>query len=236
MRRRGLTALIDSKDSAWPLVQDWLAAARNPVDVLPAVRKRGEQTLVHLQVTTRSPLGAVALEIGGILVDRGWLRLLGSGSERLTGSLLTWNDGTAIAAPQGALIVAHDAVGGFFALNGDAFVGGRGSCFYWAPDALEWEDLKLSYSQLIGWAAAGEVGKFYETMRWPGWEREAAGISGDWGIGLYPPLWASGEPVAGRSRRRVPMTELWMLGQETARQLENVPEGTRFEVVIDKDG
>ena len=56
-------------------------------------------------------------------------------------------------------------------------------------------------------------------MRWPGWERDAARLSGDQGIAIYPFLWAKGEPVAGRSRRTVPMRELWALHRDVARQL-----------------
>ena len=41
----------------------------------------------------RSPLGAVVYETGGILVDGGWLRILGSGNARLTRTLPGWNAG-----------------------------------------------------------------------------------------------------------------------------------------------
>ncbi len=75
---RSLDELIDLQDPGWPLVQEWIAKASNPVEVLPADRARAEATLVELQVTTRSPMGAIALETGGLLVDSGWLRILGS--------------------------------------------------------------------------------------------------------------------------------------------------------------
>lgn len=75
-----------SDDPAWPLVQSWIEAAHNEVAVLPAERALGEDTLRRLEVTDHSVLGAVALETGGILIDHGWLRLLGSGSEPLRGA------------------------------------------------------------------------------------------------------------------------------------------------------
>src|SRR5947209_2382390 len=80
---RSLNELIDHVDPAWPVVQEWLAAARNPIEVLPARREEAERTLLKLQVTTHSVLGAVALETGGMLIDHGWLRLLGSGHDRM---------------------------------------------------------------------------------------------------------------------------------------------------------
>ena len=123
VQARDLEVLIERHDPAWPRIQEWIAEAPHPIEILPAERPRGEQTLLRLQVTSRSVLGALALESGGILVDRGWLRLLGAGSERLNGSLLTWNGlgetGVEPLLPN-AMLVAHDAVGGFFAINGDA--------------------------------------------------------------------------------------------------------------------
>ena len=36
-------------------------------------------------------MGAVIFETGGILIDEGWLRILGSGHPRLPRSLPDWN-------------------------------------------------------------------------------------------------------------------------------------------------
>lgn len=90
-QQRGLAELVDLDDPAWPIVCSWVDEARRPTVVLPVDRERAETALLALQVTTRSMLGTVAFESGGLLVDRGWLRILGSGHERLSGSLLSWN-------------------------------------------------------------------------------------------------------------------------------------------------
>ena len=231
MDRRSLDQLIDTVNPAWPLVQEWIAAATNPVEVLPAARSQGEQTLLGLQVTTRSPMGAIALETGGLLIDHGWLRVPGAGSPRMSGNLLTWNgmDGKAgIESLPRALIVAHDASGGFFALNGGRFAGEPGSVFYFAPDTLAWQPLTFGYSGLVQWSLAGNVEHFYTSVRWPGWEDEVAALSGDQGFSIYPPLWTSaGGPVAQRSRRAVPMHELWGMHQELAQQLRNPSGGSQ---------
>lgn len=209
---RPLSDLIDTIEPAWPLVRGWLAEASNHVDLLPAERQRGEATLTALQVTTRSTLGAIALECGGLLIDHGWLRLLGAGHAQLKG-LLEWNGlgGTAGPDPKlaDALIVAHDAVGGFFAINGGAFDGPPGDVFYFAPDSLRWEDLESGYSGFVQWAITGDLASFYEGSRWPGWEQEIASANDDHGFSIYPFLSAAGGPVIDRSRRLVPMTELW---------------------------
>ena len=56
-----------SDDPAWPLVREWIAAASNPVEVLAASDPDRSRALEELQVTTRSPMGAVVYETGGLL-------------------------------------------------------------------------------------------------------------------------------------------------------------------------
>ncbi|WP_201362027.1 DUF2625 family protein [Dictyobacter formicarum] len=195
MQRRSLKELINTEDPGWPLVQELIATARNQVEVLGSQRTRGEEVLLHLQVTTRSPMGAIALETGGILIDHGWLRFLGSGHERMHGNLQSWNTHGSPAESytlDGGLVIAHDAVGGFFALNGGAFPGKPGTAFYFAPDTLKWETTNKSYSELLAWALSGDLEIFYGNMRWPGWENDLASLTADQGMSISPFLFARG--------------------------------------------
>lgn len=220
---RPLRELIDDAEPAWPLVLEWFKDATNEVVVLPAARAQGEAALLALQVTTRSPLGAIALEAGGVLVDHGWLRLLGAGCERLRESLVTWNGLDGRAPPlDGALLIAHDAAGGFFALNGGGLPAAPRSVAYAAPDTLEWLDMELGYSDFVRWAVTGDLATFYADLRWPGWEPEVAALEGDQGLVVWPPLFTK-EGRAARLERRsrgvVPSRELWGLWHDFRRQL-----------------
>uniref|UniRef100_UPI00406CCA9C DUF2625 family protein n=1 Tax=Mucilaginibacter sp. CSA2-8R TaxID=3141542 RepID=UPI00406CCA9C len=49
---------------------------------------RAHETLYNLQLTTRSPMGAITYFTGGILIENGWIRILGSGSERSKRSIV----------------------------------------------------------------------------------------------------------------------------------------------------
>jgi hypothetical protein len=133
----------------------------------------------------------------------------------MAGGLGSWNDGSVEllgSAGVQAVVVGYDVVGGFFALDGGAFGGRRGGVHYLAPDTLEWEDLELSYSDLLGWAFTGDLETYYADSRWPGWTAEVQSLSGDRGTLIYPPLWAAeGGALTERLRRDVPMTELWAL-------------------------
>lgn len=214
--------LIDLADPGWPIVQDWLAGATKPVDVLPANRPQADQTLLNLQVTTRSPMGAVVHNSSGILFDDGWRRVLGSGHPRLSRSLVSWNALLLARSSHrfpGALLITDDVIGGFFALNGDAFSSSPGQVQYFAPDTLNWEDTGKSYSEFLIWACLGDFELFYENARWPGWQSETTNLSGDKVISIYPFLFAEGPSIAERSRKAVAIEELWEMQMGT--QLEN---------------
>ncbi|HLX39691.1 MAG TPA: DUF2625 family protein [Ktedonobacteraceae bacterium] len=223
---------MNTGSSAWSEVQQWLQKAKNTVEILAGNREQGEAVFQHLRVSPRSLMGTLALETGGILVDHGWLRFLGSGNERMKENLLSWNaiqDGYGI---QQAFIVAHDVVGGFFAMNGGAFPGEKGNIFYMAPDTLAWQNLGGSYSQTFSWALTGNLDQFYGTMRWPGWQEEVGKTNGDQGLSIIPFLWTGTKepPVAERSRRAIPLQELWRFEQDIARQIQHHPPGTPIKI------
>ena len=79
---RTLEELINKEEPAWDLIQEWLQEAINTYEVLPRDAKRAETELLNAQITTRSPMGAILYETGGILINGGWIRLLGSDCER----------------------------------------------------------------------------------------------------------------------------------------------------------
>ena len=68
---RPLRELINTEEPAWPDVQQWIANAKNQVEVLPVNSADRESALLALQVTTRSPMGAIVYETGGLLIDHG---------------------------------------------------------------------------------------------------------------------------------------------------------------------
>src|SRR5688572_15455130 len=118
--RRPLAALC-SDDPRWPDVRGWITASRRTVDVRAIDPDVGDATLLGLQVTDRSPMGAIGRCCGGLSVDHGWLRVFGAGPH----GLLAWNsDLLGLSAeslpsrrvePQHPhiLVVGADALGGF---------------------------------------------------------------------------------------------------------------------------
>src|SRR5919106_247975 len=90
MGQRKLEELINTTEPGIKLLQQLVRDAEVQCELLPPGPAR-EDALLYLQVTTRSTLGAFAYDTGGLLIDDGWLRLLGSGHPKLTRSLHEWN-------------------------------------------------------------------------------------------------------------------------------------------------
>jgi hypothetical protein len=207
--------LFDREEPGWPLVQEWIAEAKNPVEVLaPPNDALRETALVHTQVTTRSPMGAVIYETGGIFVDYGWIRILGSGHPRLPRSAPDWNWKRSFHVSgerPSFFLCGDDAVGGFFAIDGGGLGVEAGKVCYFAPDSLRWENTKLGYSQFLTWCFQGDLATYYQTARWPNWQEDVTRLGGDQVFGIYPFLFCEGPPVAERSRKPLPITEIYDL-------------------------
>jgi hypothetical protein len=221
---RPLAELIDDRDPAWPVIVSWLAKATHSVEVLDADFGRRDAVLVALQVTTHSTMGAVAYETGGLMIDHSWLRLLGSGHTRMPRDIASWNrldrpeqwfprleiisDQGEVQSTPGLLLIADDAAGGFFGINGGLFPTKPGTIIYFPPDDVDWFDTKLSYSQFIQWVFTGDLGKFYETSRWTGWQEECSQLAGDRAFSFMPPLWVKHSTIDDRSRRAIHVDEV----------------------------
>ncbi|MCT8176357.1 DUF2625 domain-containing protein [Variovorax sp. CY25R-8] len=199
---RPLHELLEVQEPAMAIVEQWAREAELPVEILPPSTSSGE-ILVELQVTTRSVLGAIAYGTGGILIDRGWLRMLGSGHHRLTRNIAAWNVGRS----NGFCLVADDAVGGFFAINGGAFGDDQGVMYYLAPDTLEWENLGVGHAAFTQWAFSKRLHAFYDQLRWTGWEHEVSNLTGDQCFNFYPFLHTEQGSTQSSSRRPVPISE-----------------------------
>lgn len=114
--RRSAAELASTPEPGWPLVQGLISKSKLNIEVLPAERARADAELEALQVTTRSFLGALAHNCGGLLVDHGWLKILGCGCERFSFSItsltraLGWADDD---RPPQAVAVGLDVLGDF---------------------------------------------------------------------------------------------------------------------------
>jgi len=223
LKIRPVDELINKADPGWSLVKEWIDSAKNKVEILPVDTVKAREALYQTQVTTRSPMGAVIYMTGGLLVDGGWIRILGSGCSNLNRTLPGWNKGKSFKefgeAPS-FLLIADDAVGGFFLINAGRFGKDVGKIYYLAPDNLEYEPLDLTYSEFLQFCFNNDLEKFYDGLRWTNWRSEVSKLQGDQVFNFYPFLWTKeGKDINKNKRKAVPVEEQYSLNLDLRKQL-----------------
>ena len=222
-KMRPLNELINTSEPGWELVETWIKTATNKVEVLTVDSVKASTALFQTQVTTRSPMGAIVYSSGGLLIDNGWIRILGSGHSKLNRSLPEWNKGKTFnkygEAPP-FLLIADDAVGGFFALNAGGLGKDMGKIYYLTPDGLKWDALGISYSEFLDFCFNGDIEKFYKGLRWTNWKADVSKLDGNKVYNFYPYLWTKeGKDINKNSRKPVPVEEQYSLNMDFKTQL-----------------
>lgn len=165
--------------------------------------------LTDLNIPVTSLFQEVITNTWGILIDQWWLRIIGSW-DAINRNILDWNKDKI----SGILLIADDILWGFFAVNLWYFHGEIWSIFYFAPELLEWEDLEMKYTDFINWAIKWDTNKFYESFRWNWWEDEIHQVGINKGLSVYPFLWTENMGIKDRSRKLVPIDEIWSLSMD----------------------
>lgn len=150
--------------SGWEVIEHAMSIARNKFKILPIDPDKAKEAIYQTQVTAHSTMGAIVYLTGGILIEDGWIRILGSGNQALNRTLPGWNKEktfTNYGEQPGFLLVADDVIGGFFAINGGALGNDPGMIYYLAPDDLKWESLHISYTDFINFCFVG-----HEAILW----------------------------------------------------------------------
>ena len=222
-KMRSLEELINKTDPGWTFVKEWIDSAKNKVEILSVDSTKAKDALLKTQVTTRSPMGAIIYMTGGLLVDNGWIRILGSGNVKLNRTLPGWNKGKTLkdsVETSGFLLIADDAVGGFFIMNGGIFGKDMGKVYYFSPDNLEFEPLDLTYSDFLLFCFNQDLDKFYEGYRWKNWKDDVSKLPADKVYNFVPALWTKeGKDFDKNSKKAVPVEEQFRLNIYFRKQL-----------------
>jgi len=222
-RMRPVEELINQTEPGWELVKQWIDSAKNKVEVLPCESMKAKESLYKIQVTTRSPMGAIIYSTGGILVDGGWIRILGSGHPKLNRTLPDWNKGKSFnefGESMRFLLIADDAIGGLFAVNAGKFdQDNLGEVYYLAPETLEWESLDYTYSDFLNLCFNGDLDLFYKGFRWTNWKNDVSSLDGNSVFSFVPFLWTKeGKDIDNISRKPVPIEEHYSLVMDFRKQ------------------
>jgi hypothetical protein len=222
---RSLKELVDNSESTWLLIQEWISKSIKNVKYCQPKKEYAGKILEELQVTTKSILGSIIYYYGEIIIDYGWLRILGSGSANFKRNISTWNKLDSVSGKStkfpGALLVADDVLGGIYAMNGNAFEGEPGNIYYLAPETLEWESLNMQYSSFLNWALLGDTDLFYKSLRWNNWENEVKTVKADDVFLFHPLLWEGEIGLKLRKKSVIPIERMWNIMQENFKLKKN---------------
>jgi hypothetical protein len=215
---------LSADTSGWEVIKHAMDIARDKFEILPADPAKAKEALYQTQVTAHSPMGAIIYLTGGILIDDGWVRLLGSGSSKLNRSLPQWNKGktfTEYGEQPKFLLVADDAIGGFFAINGGALGKDLGQIYYFAPDDLKWEPLHITYTEFVTFCFSLDMKLFYSGLRWKTWKSDMQDFTGNDAFSVYPYLWTKeGKDIEKDSKKKVSIQELYDMETTTLAQMQ----------------
>jgi hypothetical protein len=217
---RPVEELINRIDPGWTVVRSMIDSAKNKTMILPVDTARAKKALYELQVTSRSSLGAVVLNTGGIMVDNGWIRILGSGSTRLEREVMQWNKKLYTAQNPGYIIVADDVLGGFFLLNGGGLGEDIGHIYYFSPDNLEFEPMRFGYTDFLWFCFTANLDEFYAGFRWKNWQSDISSLKTDEAYHFFPMLFTKEGKEIGKSiKKPVPVDELYFFNLDMRKQL-----------------
>jgi len=218
--------ILNVENPAWEALVKSINSSNVRVKALDNTPEQGLNTLYRIQVTTRSYMGALILHTGGLLVDHGWLRMLGSGYKELP-SIADVNHFAPVPQIQlgfiDTMIIAYDVMGGRFAVDGGGFGLGFGEVCYNGPDTLKWESMGMKHDEFIEWILEGGLDTFYANLRWHGWEQEVSNLRLDEGISASPPPYTvEGQDPNKVSRQVVPFKKVLDLNESLEKTHKNL--------------
>ncbi len=190
----------------WLQIKSMYEKSNKHVRFYEGTEEQGATDIAKLNVSPDSVFGTIIANTGGIVVDN-WLSILGQLSYRYAGAA-DFADRMGLDFGN-MLVVAVDVVGGVFAINMGRFEEDAGLVWYFAPDTVNWEPLKFSYSEFIAWTAQGDLDGFYQAFRWSTWKKDVETIEPfNKGILIYPFLWSKECDVETASKKAVPLKEI----------------------------
>lgn len=198
---REIAELVDVPDPAWEWLVGDLACSLARYTIFRPDPDSCRTALHQIQTTASSRLGAVILNTGGILMHDGLLRIYGGSGGGPTGmpSISEVNEFSSVVEPgwqpSAGLVIAHDVLGGVFAINGiEPKLHGRpgdpGDVVYFCPSTVVWQDTGMDYDRWLNWLVDGGAAYHYRNVLWSTWRAETAELSLREGISIYPAPWS----------------------------------------------
>ena len=179
-----------------------------------------EDVLKDLQVDTNSTLGCILMHFSSMNVG-GYLRILSIENKKEDSDIVFFNGRLREANPCKKLFIANDIWGGLYAISNGDFDGDDNNIWYYAPDALAWEDVGMNYDQFLFWACSDKLVGFYRDFLWRDMDQYLQKINMNQGVLIYPFLWSHECNIETADKKIVPLEELLGINADCERILHN---------------
>lgn len=208
-----LSELTKNQQKGWDVISQWSSNGKNKIEILPKDNLRADSVLFKTQLSASSPIGAVVFGCGGILIEDGWIRILGSGCKQFDRSISDWNKGKSSVKfkdQSSYLLVGDDIIGGIYGMKTSGIDEiGIGKIYYFGPNSLRWEATGLSYTGFINFCFSGNLESFYGDFHWSGWNEEIKKLNCNQVISCYPLLWTKEGRELKANRKIVSIQKQW---------------------------
>lgn len=168
-------------------LENMLLNGKNRVEIVPVDAACAAINAEYFQADESSNFGLLINQCGGI-VSGDIVRLLGSTRDSKFRDINMFN---IKFGSSGYIILGDDIFGGIFALNTGLFPDSVGSIIYFTPDTLEWEDLGIKLSGMLGFLADGDIRGFYGQIPDELFKKcSAMNVGFNQVLSFYPPQWS----------------------------------------------
>lgn len=202
----------------WKEIKKMITESKNKIK-LECSNEENELTLTKLNINKESALGQMVLNLSALKIND-YLRVLGGGNDSIN-SITSSNEIIRKFYNENKLIIANDIFGGLYALSNRHFDGVADNVWYFAPDLLEWENLKITYIQFIGWVCSKNLEKFYKSFLWKDMDLFIKDIKGNQGVLVYPFLWSKECNIETADKKIVLFEELITLNADYKKKLNS---------------
>lgn len=197
----------------WNEILGWIGGQSDrEVDLLEGSGERSAHILESLSADSKSYFGAFVECCGGMVINKGIIRVFGAPSSEKYRDILSWNETCGTGLNKGLLLVADDVFGNFYAINlgfmQDVAIGNM--CALYA-DETSWSGLDSTFAEFLSWLVTGDLGIVFDDFPVSTDEIFADGAIENRVFSFYPPLYTKEGTVKSSARRLVPAREEYLL-------------------------